>query len=81
MHSRDWFLAVIGFFLPPLAVFIKRGFLSGDFWINVALCILGYLPGLLHSWYIISCYPYESKSSYRGVTIPGRESQSYGAIQ
>jgi len=25
--------------------------------INIALCCLGYLPGLIHAWYIICTYP------------------------
>ncbi|KAH9831136.1 uncharacterized protein C8Q71DRAFT_861870 [Rhodofomes roseus] len=45
-----YFLALI---LPPLAVFFKRGLLA-DFWINVCLSILGWIPGVLHAWYIIS---------------------------
>lgn len=28
-----------------------------DSLINLALCCLGFLPGLLHAWYIISVYP------------------------
>lgn len=80
MHARDWLLAFIGIFLPFVPVAIKRGICSADFWINIALCLLGFLPALIHCWYIISCYPYESSSSYRGVTLPGREPQGYGAI-
>ncbi|KZT66585.1 UPF0057-domain-containing protein [Daedalea quercina L-15889] len=45
-----YFLALL---LPPLAVFFKRG-LRADFWINVCLSILGWIPGVLHAWYIIS---------------------------
>lgn len=28
-----------------------------DSLINILLCVLGYLPGLIHSWYIIAKYP------------------------
>jgi Proteolipid membrane potential modulator len=28
-----------------------------DSLINICLCALGYLPGLIHAWYIISSYP------------------------
>ncbi|KAG7804073.1 hypothetical protein KL944_000942 [Ogataea haglerorum] len=44
------FVAVI---FPPLPVCIKRGLCSADMLINIALCLLGYVPGLIHSWYII----------------------------
>ncbi|KAF8908616.1 hypothetical protein CPB84DRAFT_1767086 [Gymnopilus junonius] len=45
-----YFLAI---FLPPLTVFMKRG-CGADFWINVCLWILGWVPGVLHAWDIIS---------------------------
>ncbi|KAK4984628.1 hypothetical protein LTR50_006478 [Elasticomyces elasticus] len=38
-------------------VWVKRGVCSADSLINIALCALGFLPGLLHAWYIISLYP------------------------
>jgi hypothetical protein len=31
-------------------VWIKRGICSADSFINIALCCLGWLPGLLHAW-------------------------------
>ncbi|KAF9735749.1 plasma membrane proteolipid Pmp3 [Paraphaeosphaeria minitans] len=45
-----YFLAL---FLPPVPVFIKRG-CGADFLINICLSILGWIPGVLHAWYIIS---------------------------
>ncbi|OAV89685.1 hypothetical protein PTTG_12442 [Puccinia triticina 1-1 BBBD Race 1] len=30
---------------------------AADFWINVALFILGWIPGVIHAWWIISKYP------------------------
>ena len=36
---------------------MKRGLCSADSFINLALCCLGFVPGLLHAWYIISKYP------------------------
>ena len=38
-------------------MWVKRGICSADSIINIALCCLGYLPGLLHAWYIILQYP------------------------
>jgi uncharacterized membrane protein YqaE (UPF0057 family) len=32
------------------AVWVKRGICSADSFINIALCCLGYLPGLIHAW-------------------------------
>lgn len=33
------------------------GVCSADSFINILLCMLGYLPGLIHSWYIIATHP------------------------
>lgn len=33
------------------------GICTADSIINLALCCLGYVPGLLHAWYIILKYP------------------------
>jgi len=57
MCSTDCFLFVIAILFPPLPVWVKRGLCSPDSVINIALCVLGYLPGLVHSWYIIAKYP------------------------
>ena len=38
-------------------VWVKRGICSADSLINILLCCLGLLPGLIHSWYIIAKYP------------------------
>jgi uncharacterized membrane protein YqaE (UPF0057 family) len=39
-------------FLPPLGVFLQVG-LGRDFWINVLLTLLGYIPGIVHAFWII----------------------------
>ncbi|KAL7411962.1 hypothetical protein BDY24DRAFT_394082 [Mrakia frigida] len=45
-----YFIAII---LPPLPVFLKVGVLA-DFWINICLSILGWIPGVIHAWWVIS---------------------------
>ncbi len=45
--------AVIAFFIPPLAVFLKEGKIGTNFWINLVLTILFWLPGFLHALYLI----------------------------
>jgi uncharacterized membrane protein YqaE (UPF0057 family) len=37
--------------IPPLGVAMRYG-LSGKFWINLLLTILGYIPGLIHGIYV-----------------------------
>lgn len=53
----DCILVFIAILFPPLPVCIKRGFCSCDFLINICLCILGWLPGTIHAWYIIATTP------------------------
>lgn len=44
---------LIAILLPPLGVFLRVGF-SGQFWLNILLTLLGYLPGLVHAIWIIA---------------------------
>lgn len=44
---------IITILLPPLAVFMKYG-LGGTFLINLLLTILGWLPGVVHAFYVNS---------------------------
>ncbi|KAL8391882.1 hypothetical protein RB595_002182 [Gaeumannomyces hyphopodioides] len=57
MCSADVFLGLLAILFPPLPVWVKRGICSADSLINILLCMLGFLPGLLHAWYIIANYP------------------------
>lgn len=45
-------LIIITILLPPLGVFLTTG-IDSNFWINVLLTILGYLPGVIHGLWII----------------------------
>lgn len=51
----DFWRIVVSIILPPLGVFWQVG-LSGQFWLNVLLTILGYIPGLIHAIWIIVRY-------------------------
>lgn len=37
--------------LPPLGVALKKG-LGSDFWINLILTLLFFVPGLIHAIYV-----------------------------
>jgi uncharacterized membrane protein YqaE (UPF0057 family) len=39
--------------IPPVGVFLKVG-LGLQFWINILLTLLGYVPGLIHGIWIVS---------------------------
>lgn len=38
--------------LPPLGVFLARG-LGRDFWIDVILTLLAYIPGMVYALWVI----------------------------
>jgi uncharacterized membrane protein YqaE (UPF0057 family) len=38
--------------LPPLGVFLQTG-ISKQFFINILLTLLGYIPGIIHAVWII----------------------------
>jgi uncharacterized membrane protein YqaE (UPF0057 family) len=44
---------IIAVLLPPLGVFLQVGF-GGQFWLNILLTLLGYIPGIVHAVYIIA---------------------------
>ena len=44
---------LLAILLPPLGVFLQVG-LTTQFWINVILTILGYIPGIVHAVWIIA---------------------------
>lgn len=44
---------ILSIIIPPLGVFLQVG-IGKDFWINVLLTLLGYIPGLVHAIYIIA---------------------------
>ncbi|KAJ6098785.1 hypothetical protein N7467_000320 [Penicillium canescens] len=75
MCSSDFFLAVLAVFFPPIAVWVKAGICTADSIINIALCLLGYLPGLIHAWYIIVKYPEQDPDEASYEPIPGGASQ------
>ncbi|TEB31807.1 UPF0057-domain-containing protein [Coprinellus micaceus] len=55
------FLYFMAIFVPPFSVFMKRG-CAAEFWINILLRILGWIPGVIHAWWIIS--KYETTKTY-----------------
>ncbi len=45
---------ILSIILPPVGVFLQVG-LTAQFWINVVLTLLGYIPGVIHAvWIILS---------------------------
>ncbi|HCA77109.1 MAG: YqaE/Pmp3 family membrane protein [Alteromonadaceae bacterium TMED7] len=44
---------LLSILLPPLGVFLQVG-IGAQFWINILLTLLGYIPGIVHAVYIIA---------------------------
>ncbi len=46
-------LIVLAIFLPPVAVFFKKG-VGKDFIINIVLTLLLFLPGVVHALWLVT---------------------------
>jgi len=53
MTTKDVIRIVCAILLPPLGVFLEVGF-TGQFFLNILLTLLGYVPGLVHAIWIIA---------------------------
>lgn len=51
-NVKDIIRLIVSLIIPPLGVFLQVG-LSGHFWLNVLLTLLGYIPGIIHAAYVI----------------------------
>ncbi len=51
--TGDLIRILFAILLPPLGVAMEVG-VTRDFWINVILTLLGYVPGIVHAVYIIA---------------------------
>ncbi|KAF1959996.1 hypothetical protein CC80DRAFT_544449 [Byssothecium circinans] len=51
--TSDILLYFLAIWVPFVPVFLKRG-CGADLLINICLCVLGWIPGIVHAWYIIS---------------------------
>lgn len=50
--ATDPIKIVFAILLPPVGVFLEVG-LTGHFWLNILLTLLGYVPGIVHALYVI----------------------------
>lgn len=44
---------ILAIILPPLAVFLKKG-ANKDLVINIMLCLLFYVPGIIHALWLVT---------------------------
>ncbi|MEH6590377.1 MAG: YqaE/Pmp3 family membrane protein [Halioglobus sp.] len=45
-------LLIIAIFLPPLAAYLQVG-ATKHLWINIILCLLFFVPGVLHALWLV----------------------------
>ncbi|NKB37575.1 MAG: YqaE/Pmp3 family membrane protein [Gammaproteobacteria bacterium] len=46
-------LIILAILLPPIAVFLKKG-AGKDLIINIVLCLLFFLPGVIHAIWLVT---------------------------
>jgi len=46
-------LIVLAVFLPPVAVFLKKGIMP-TFWLNLILTLLFFIPGMIHALLVVT---------------------------
>ncbi|MAS87265.1 MAG: YqaE/Pmp3 family membrane protein [Micavibrio sp.] len=51
--KKDFWRILLSIVLPPIGVAMQEG-ITKQFWINVLLTLLGYVPGIIHAVYIIT---------------------------
>lgn len=51
--SMDIIKIIFAIILPPLGVFLEVG-ITGAFWLNILLTILGFIPGIIHAVWVIA---------------------------
>ncbi len=49
----DLIRIILAILLPPVGVFLQVGF-GLQFWINILLTLLGYIPGIVHAVWVIA---------------------------
>ncbi|MFD1696215.1 YqaE/Pmp3 family membrane protein [Roseibium aestuarii] len=49
----DLIRIILAILLPPLGVLLQVG-LGAQFWLNILLTLLGYIPGIVHAVWVIA---------------------------
>ncbi len=47
---------ILAIFFPPIAILLRFG-LTGKFWLNILLTMVGWLPGVIHAFIALSKQP------------------------
>ncbi|QCD91862.1 Proteolipid membrane potential modulator [Vigna unguiculata] len=52
MGSETFIEVILAILIPPLGVFLRYG-CGIEFWIDLVLTLLGYLPGMIYAIYVL----------------------------
>ncbi|XP_021906583.1 salt stress-induced hydrophobic peptide ESI3 [Carica papaya] len=52
MGSETFLEVVLAILIPPVGVFLRYG-CGVEFWIDLLLTILGYIPGIIYAIYVL----------------------------
>ncbi|XP_052187511.1 low temperature-induced protein lt101.2-like [Diospyros lotus] len=52
MGSETFLEVILAVLLPPAGVFLRYG-LAVEFWIDLLLTFLGYIPGVIYAIYVL----------------------------
>ncbi|GMY08711.1 Proteolipid membrane potential modulator [Fagus crenata] len=52
MGSETFVEVILAIFLPPVGVFLRYG-CGVEFWIDLVLTLLGYIPGIIYALYVL----------------------------
>ena len=52
MTFGDFVRILFSILIPPLGVFLRVGF-GLHFWLNILLTLFGFIPGIIHAFYVI----------------------------
>ncbi|XOV94841.1 MAG: YqaE/Pmp3 family membrane protein [Bacteroidota bacterium] len=44
---------ILAILLPPVAVYLEAGFKKNKFLINIILCLLFFIPGVIHALLVV----------------------------
>ncbi|KAI9243616.1 hypothetical protein BDA99DRAFT_530100 [Phascolomyces articulosus] len=75
----DCCLILIIMLLPPVGVFLLKG-CGADFWINLCLTILGYIPGHLHGFYVMIKEREHAQYVAQHYSTPNPSTAYYGTV-
>ncbi|CAB4255122.1 similar to Saccharomyces cerevisiae YJL151C SNA3 Integral membrane protein localized to vacuolar intralumenal vesicles [Maudiozyma barnettii] len=53
INKDDLLLIILGVFIPPVPVIIRKGFCSKDSLLNILLFMILFFPATIHSFYIV----------------------------